>query len=441
MELELSLSDSEPTFSVAELNQVISQSLVATFPRAVWVRGEIQQLKRSKNGHAYFELVEKNEKRDGVRAVLRVALFRDARAEVNRSLRATPGVKISDGVEVRICGRVDFYSVNGRLQLVMNAIDPVFTVGKMAADRERVVRVLTAEGILRQNGELDMPLVPLRIGLVTSGGSAAYRDFVHELETSGHAFQLAHVDVRVQGAGSPRRIAYALRRLAGMEVDAVVIVRGGGARSDLAAFDTEIVARAVAVMPMPVLTGIGHEIDRTVADEVAHTCCKTPTAAAALLVEHVDEYEARLAWVGHRVSARARGACSMARRELEDLARRMHRGVPVALVRERHTLDGHRRRVLDAGRRGARHAIQRIDAAQDRLRALDPRRVLERGYTITRDEHGKVLRSVAAVGSGDQLVTEMADGSVRSRVEETQRSAGRTAGSAQRRRPRREDDE
>ena len=408
----------DTTFTVGELNQAIAGAVGGVFPRPVWVRGEIQALKKSKNGHTYFELVEKDGNRDRLRAVLPVVLFRDARAAVNRTLRETPGVKVTDGVEIRISGRVDFYPVSGRLQLVMNAIDPVFTVGKLAADRERVLRTLAEERVLRRNGELELPLVPLRVGLVTSGGSAAYRDFMHGLEESEHAFRVVHADVRVQGSGSPRRIAYALRRLATLDVDVVVIVRGGGARSDLASFDTEIVARAITEMPMPVVTGIGHEIDRTVADEVAHTCCKTPTAAASLLVESVDGYEGRLAWLAHRVSTRARSACTMARRELDEMARRVHRGVPVALNREAQLIDGRHRRVVDAGRRGTRQASQRLDAAGDRLRALDPRRVLERGYTITRTSAGTILRAAVGVKGGDELVTETADGVVHSRVEQ-----------------------
>lgn len=407
----------ENTYSVAELNQAIAGSVVDAFPRAVWVRGEIQQFTKSRNGHTYFELVEKADNRDRVRAVLRIVLFRDARAAVNRTLREVPGIKVTDGVEVRIQGRVDYYPATGRLQLVMSGIDPVFTVGKLAADRERVLRTLSAEGVLRRNGELDLPMVPLRIGLVTSGGSAAYRDFVHGLEESGHAFQVAHVDVRVQGAGSPRRIAWALRKLGGLDVDVVVIVRGGGARSDLAAFDTELVARTITEMPIPVLTGIGHEVDRTVADEVAHTCCKTPTAAADLLVAEVDDYCARLARVAHRVTARARSACAIARRELGDLAGRVERGVPVALARERGLIDAQRRRVLESGRRRGRDATVRLDMADARLRALDPRRVLERGYTITRTADGTVVRSARAVSTDDELITETADGAVRSRVQ------------------------
>jgi exodeoxyribonuclease VII large subunit len=237
---------------------------------------------------------------------------------------------------------------------------------------------------------------------------------------------------------------YALNRLrAGLaetRLDVIVLARGGGARSDLASFDSERLARLIADVPIPVITGIGHEVDRTVADEVAHTCAKTPTAAAALLVGAVDEYCARLARIAHRVSLRARGACTLAARDTADLARRVARAAPVAIDRERRGLAAHRRRVVertrhrlrdsDAGierHQGRLHAVAtgalrgerlRVDAATNRLRALDPQRVLERGYTITRTEEGEVVRAAAAVSPGAVLVTETADGAVRSRVEE-----------------------
>ena len=146
-----------------------------------------------------------------------------------------------------------------------------------------VLRALSAEGLLGANGARELPPVPLRVGLITSSGSAAYHDFVHELEVSGYAWQVAVVDVRVQGAAAARRIKWALGQLSQLDVDAVVLVRGGGSRADLAAFDSELVARAIAAMPVPVITGVGHETDRSVADEVAYHACKTPTACAQLL--------------------------------------------------------------------------------------------------------------------------------------------------------------
>jgi exodeoxyribonuclease VII large subunit len=429
----------EATFGVDALNQAISQAIGDGFPTPVWVRGEVQQLHVSRNQHTYFELVEKHERRDQVRAVIRVALFRDDRPAVNRALRDA-GLRLADGIEVRIRARVDFWPPAGRLQLVMTEIDPAFTAGRLAADRDRLLRVLAEEGVLGRNAARPLTAVPLRVGLVSSAGTAAYRDFLHGLEASGYAFRVAHCDVRVQGAAASHRIVWGLRRLARLEVDVIAVVRGGGARSDLAPFDTEIVARAITEMPVPVITGIGHETDRTIADDVAHTFAKTPTAAAAILVEAVDTYVERLAYIGHRVSLRARSVGTLAERDLRGLASRLVRTVPTVLERERRLVDANSARAVHAGRIGTRDAGRalernrhgviagarrglrghgaRLGTVDARLRALDPRRVLERGYTITRDEQGDVVRAAASVPAGSRLSTETADGTVRSRVEE-----------------------
>jgi len=454
----------EPTFSVGELNGKVRDALRRAFAEEVWVRGEVQNLKRHASGHTYFTLVEKGVRGDRPLARLDVALFRDDRRTVDRRLRDVPGAELGNDVEVRIRGRVTLYPEQGRYQLVMSDIDPVFTVGGIAANRERVLRALAAEGLLGHNRRHELAPVPLRVGLVTSVGSAAYHDFVHELELSGYAWQVGVVDVRVQGSAAARRIKYGLNVLAGLAVDVVVLVRGGGARADLAPFDTELVARAIAEMPVPVITGVGHEIDRSVADEVAHTACKTPTACAQTLVEQVRRFDDALAESARVVAAHARRRAAMTQREVDDAARRVRRSVPVAIAREQALVDRHhgrvdelaRLRTGEASRRldhaGARLAARgrritrdsqallerrelavassaghrldvaalRLDAHESTVRALDPRRVLERGYTITRDEQGRVVRHAADAVAGALIVTELADGKLASRVEETE---------------------
>lgn len=463
--------DDVPTYTVGELGALVSSALAAAVPGEVWVRGEVSHLRTSANGHCYFNLVEKDDRRDEVRAVVSAALFRTERALVNRKCREA-GVRLEDGVEIRVRGRVEFYPPHGRLQLIVSDIDPVFTVGRMAADRERVLRALAAEGLLRANATHPMPLVPLRVGLVTSRGSAAYHDFLHELGTSRYAFRVLHCHARVQGAGAERRIVYALRRVAELAVDVVVLVRGGGTRSDLSVFDSEIVARTIAAMPVPVVTGIGHEVDRTVTDEVAHTAAKTPTAAGGLLVDLVAAFDEDLRRIAHRVAARTRARCGLAHHEVAGAAARLRRGALAAGRREQRVLDGRRRRVVELARaatrdalrmlasreRGigvaSRHAIdlaaERLDTrvrrvvpaarrilrdaerelahVQARARALDPRGVLERGYSITRTSDGRVVRSVEGIAPGGMLVTEVADGHVVSRVTETGRWTGGGAG-------------
>jgi exodeoxyribonuclease VII large subunit len=454
----------EPTtYTVVELNSLVRDALRRAQPEEVWVRGEVQNLSTSSAGHTYFSLVEKARRGDRVQGRLDVALFRDDARSVRRALAEVPGAELGDDVEVRIRGRVTIYPPSGRYQLVMTGIDPVFTVGGIAANRERVLRALAAEDLLERNGRLDLPPVPLRVGLVTSSGSAAFHDFVHELEGSPHAWEVVVADVRVQGAAAARRIKWALGQLGQLDLDVVVLVRGGGSRADLAPFDTELVARAVAEMGVPVITGVGHEVDRSVVDEVAFRSCKTPTACAQLLVRQVDEFVAALDHASHRVAARARQRMAVAGRELDDAARRTRRSAMSAVTRE-HThldrvhgrldelarrrtsdlgarLDECARRVGELGRRAARdrrvalatreralvtHAQHHLQRAALRLgthegvvRALDPKRVLERGYSITRDADGRVLRGADEVSAGAVVETELARGRVISRVETT----------------------
>src|SRR5436190_2009485 len=169
--LDLGAVPEEPTFSVADLATAVGDALRRAFPEQVWVRGEVQNLKRYPSGHTYFSLVEKGTGTgDKVRARLACVLFRDDRAAVNRALKEVPGAELGNDVEVRIRGRVSVYQ--GQLQLVMSAIDPVFTVGGIAANRERVLRALAADGLLDANRRLELPVVPLRVGFVTSRGSA-----------------------------------------------------------------------------------------------------------------------------------------------------------------------------------------------------------------------------------------------------------------------------
>ena len=287
----------DATWTVAEVGTAVAGGLRATFPDEIWLRGEIRSLRApNRSGHRYFDLVEPGAAPgEQPSAKVSVALFRGAKERVNAVLADAPGqTRIADGVEVRIRGRVDWWVAGGQLRLVMSAIDPVFTLGRLDEQRRLLLEVLVAEGLLRRNATLVVPTLSLRIGLVTSAGSAAHADFVHELTASGYAFEVVLADARVQGVDAPSSVVAAIARVASMGVDVIAVVRGGGATTDLAAFDHEDIARAIALAPVPVFTGIGHEIDRNVAGEVAHTDFKTPTATAAALVARIAEVEQSL---------------------------------------------------------------------------------------------------------------------------------------------------
>ncbi len=448
------------TFTVTELTRRIGNVVDDAFPDDVWLVGEITGLNRPRV-HVYFDLVEPRDDPGQVPlAVIPVVLFESNKPVINRSLKRFNVGRMDNGVRVRIRGQVLYNSRTGRVQFRMTGIDPEYTLGQIALDRDRVLRALRAEGLVERNSRLPFPVVPLRIGLVTAAGSAAYHDFVHELTASGYGFQVLHVDTRVQGTGAGAQVAAALRALARHDVDVIALVRGGGARADLVAFDAEELARTIASLDVPVLTGVGHEVDRSLADDVAHRAYKTPTACAAALVEAVrafhhrtdvlwDEivHAAEVALDRHaadldacaRASARAaRASVRGAATTTDALAVRVTREVTHTLGRAGYRLERTRERaVAAAGATVARNqtfvdraaatvrtraprelaaAERQLEHSAARLRALDPSRLLARGWSITTTADGRLLRSSSTAEPGAVLVTRVADGTVTSTV-------------------------
>ena len=211
----------DATYSVGELAEVLAMWTRRAFPREIWVRGEIRNLSRPASGHVYFSLVECGDDQQ-VAATVRVMMSRVVKPEINALLVRTGGsMRMTDGVEVRVRGRIDWFGRSGELTLRMTMIDPDYTLGRLAADRERLLRTLDSEGLLRRNAALVMPAVPLTVGLVTAAGSAAEADFVDELARSGIGFRVLRVTTPVQGPDAPMAIAAALRSVAAREPDVV----------------------------------------------------------------------------------------------------------------------------------------------------------------------------------------------------------------------------
>jgi len=425
-----------PTWTVGELSQAIGERVRAAFPTEVWVRGEIHDLVRPRSGHVYFTLRDPGE----TGSQLAVMLSSANKQRVNRLLlRGGDRVRMTDGTEVRIRGRLDWYEPRGQLQVLMTSIDPAFTLGQLAAARAALLDRLRAEGLVGANALLPMPVAPLHIGLVTSVGSAAEADVLDELARSGFAFQVTVADVRVQGPDAPAAVAAAVTGLARTRVDVVIVARGGGAATDLAAFDTELVARAIAGAGRPVVTGIGHETDRSVADEVAHTAAKTPTAAAqhvvglvalaldraerawhriaVLGVHALDRADAHLDRAGARAGVAARSATHRQHARVADAGARLRRCADALLAAAARDLDGHGRRLPAATTRQLERAAQRVDVLDARTRALDPQRALARGWAIVRRADGAVVRSVGDAPPGSVLAVQVADGSLQATVD------------------------
>lgn len=407
--------------TVGRLGELLKEGLSALFPGDLWVEGQVSGFHDARSGHAYFDLVEpSDEPGRAVAAKLSVALFKQARGRVDRTLSEAGGLALSNDMQVRIRARIDFYPPSGRLQLIMQGIDPGFTLGRLAAERERLLHALADEGLLRANRANPIPVPPLRVGLVTSVGSAAHADFNEELSCSGFPFTILERDARVQGEGSAIDLAEALHMVATHRPDVIALVRGGGSATDLAAFDAEVLARTIATLDVAVVTGIGHEVDRAVADEVAHSAFKTPTACAAAIVGQVTAFADAFADLQESIAQRAGASTARAADLLDDLAHRTATSATAVLDRRTDRLDDLVGRLRRSPTATLERQVERLAGITDNLRALDPARILARGWSITRLADGTLVRSVTDTATGDTLVTHVAGGTVTSTVDGTE---------------------
>jgi exodeoxyribonuclease VII large subunit len=432
---------SNPTYTVGELADAINDQLRRGFSDGVWVRGEISGLRQG-GPHLYFALVEDTDGSDGSggKAVLNVSLFAPMIRNLTPLLKRSR-LELGNGMKVRIFGHLDYYAPAGKLGLKMAGIDPRFTLGELSQARDQVVRRLVASGLFDANSRHVVSPVPLRVGVVTSVGTAAWHDFHHELLQSGCGFRLVVCDTRVQGEWAVAMVAAAIRTLTRRgDLDCVVVIRGGGARNELATFDAEPIARAIATSPVPVFTGLGHEVDRSVADEVAHTALKTPTACAVRLIELVSGYAAateerwaaivgtarsdlvettsKLSDRAHRIARRTHAAVERADGRLATRVDRL-RGSPTRqMVRASQRLDDVRSRTVRRAPQLLTAEERSLDAVTARLALLDPANLLRRGWSITRAADGAIIRSISEVIESEIISTQLADGTLYSRIED-----------------------
>jgi exodeoxyribonuclease VII large subunit len=426
-----------PTYTVGELADAINSSMQRSFGDGIWVRGEITGWS-DRGSHAYFTLADNALVGERNGAVINVQFFAPARMRL-RPMLQKHRLRLADGMKVRVFGYLDYYAPTGRIGLKMTGIDPKYTLGDIAQSRDEIVRRLVADGLLDANGRRPLSPVPLRIGAVTSVGTAAWHDFRHELESSGLGFQLSVVDVRVQGEFASAHVAAAIVTLGRLgQLDAIVVIRGGGAKNELAVFDAEVIARTIAASPVPVLTGLGHEVDRSVADEVAHTALKTPTACAGELIDRVATYRAatETAWnsivrragstlatstnelstTAHRIARHTHAAVERADERLAMRVERLGRVGPAATQRAQVRLATASTRLGERSRTTLGRASGRLDVVAARIAALDPAVQVARGWSITRRGDGTIVRSIDDLAVGDELTTLVIDGSIRSTV-------------------------
>lgn len=405
----------EQTFTVSALLDHIDRTIAGSLPGPVWVRGEITGLRRTSRGAGFFRMADAE--------VDEIALEVTARGrimfEIDKQLEAGGIGPLRDGVEVRARGTVVLDRAQSRIRLSLLEIDPAFTAGRLALQRAEVLRRLSADGSLGANGRLPIPLVPQRIGLVTSRGSAAHADFIDHLRRSNLRFSVKTAHTPVQGEMAPERVAAAIEKAGSAQVDVVALIRGGGSKLDLAVFDSETVGRAVAGSPVPIVTGIGHEIDRTVADEAAAIYQKTPTAASEWLVSTVMEFVGRVDSARLHIEMQARNGLERAEGELRAVAGVL-RSTSGRLGQQKTRLDHLREGVSDSARSVVLLEKTRLESLSEWFSSVGVEQTLRRGFAIVTTADGdRVFRSAEQLEPGDRALVRFADGTVPVRVEET----------------------
>ena len=282
---------------LSELNGLVKKAVGEAFTAPVWVIGEISELKTNRSGHCYLNLIEKEENGDAIVAQARATIWSYTYRMLRPFFESTTGQQLTEGLKVLLSVSVEFHELYG-YSLNIRDIDPTYTLGDMARRRREIIARLQSEGVADMNKELDLPLVPQKIAIISSSTAAGYQDFVDQLTNNpaGYHFDLKLFPAIMQGNQAETSIIGALEQIYLYEsfFDAVVIIRGGGSQADLSCFDNYNLAYFITQFPLPVITGIGHEKDDSIVDMVAHTRLKTPTAVAEFLISGVAQFDLHL---------------------------------------------------------------------------------------------------------------------------------------------------
>ena len=425
--------------SLYELNNLVRGTLDATLCDAYWMTAELSEVRVASNGHCYVEFVEKDERSNSLIAKARGNIWRNTYALLSRNFEHETGQRLAPGLKVLVEVQISFHELYG-YALTVTDIDPTYTLGDMAQRRKEILTQLDADGVLTLNKELVLPRPLSRIAVISSGTAAGYGDFCNQLENTPYHFTTELFPAIMQGDRVEESIIAALDRIASEmdRWDAVVIIRGGGAVSDLNGFDTYLLAANVAQFPLPVLTGIGHERDDTVIDMVAHTRLKTPTAVAAFLIERQrDEAEelfdledrlylsldrrlelekARFEQKARRFQTAATQYSSREREVLIRLATRIEVKTKELLQQQQFQLNTIPQRLKTASERILSQEQMRLNFIEKSLSMAGPERILKMGFSITL-HNGKAVTSATQLKNGDKIVTRLAKGSVESIVE------------------------
>ena len=405
------------TYSLFELNEHIRRVIALNFEDHLWVKCEIAQARMSR-GHYYLELIEKDATDNSVKAQSSAVIWSRQLSFIKKKFGKDGLDMLRDGVEIRVRVRVDFHERYG-LKLQIEDIDPAFTLGNLELQRRETLLKLKEAGLLERNAALPIPIVVQRIAILSSGQAAGYHDFIEHLTENvyGYVFETDLFTVALQGNRVEQEVVKVLAQIQKLsnDYDCVVIIRGGGSRIDLAAFDSFALGAAIANCPIPVFTGIGHEIDQSVADIVSHTELKTPTAVADFLVEINLQFDSTVSQIYSDILAGSRSALHTASIHLNNLVQQLRTAPSRKVMEESIKLGQIMPQIAQTLRSQLITMHGKLEHASALVMALEPSKVLQRGFSMT-FLNGKLVTDQSGVVEGATIETHLAKGSIKSKV-------------------------
>ena len=409
------------TLSLLELNQLLAEVIEVGMPREYWVEAEISEL-REVRGHCYIDLIEKAEGTNTPVARASAKCWANTWSTVGPLFEKVTGQRLHTGMKVLMLVGANFHPAYG-FSWIISDIDPTYTLGDMARKRQAIIDQLKREGVFDMQKELEMPLFCQHIAVISSESAAGYGDFCHQLSDNpyGFQFQTQLFPAIMQGEGVSQSIISALENIYngpcstvnGQCFDCVVIIRGGGATSDMSGFDTLSLAENVANFPLPIITGIGHDRDESILDMVSHTRVKTPTAAAAFLVDHLKGVLDTIEGAQSLITRYARQKLSTLQSQLATIQEILPKLFLAVKIRQDARIENLEARFPLLAERRLTAERHRLQLTEEKLKALDPQLLLKRGYSITL-HNGKAVHNPLVLKAGDEIETRLEKGTIKS---------------------------
>ena len=410
-------------YSLLELNSLVREAIENALPMEYWVEAELSECRESR-GHCYMELIQKDELSATPIAKAQAKCWANKWLTIRPYFERTTGQQLHIGMKVLLKVYPQFHEAYG-FSWIVTDIDPTYTLGDMARKRQEIIQKLKAEGVFDLQKELQLPVFCQHIAVISSQTAAGYGDFCNQLADNPYSFKFETqlFPAIMQGESIGQSIIAALERIYQMQTedlelrtslfDCVVIIRGGGATSDMSGFDTLALAENVANFPIPIITGIGHDRDESVLDMVSHTRVKTPTAAATLLIDHLKAVQETIEGAQSMITHYVQQKLSIANSHLSIISESIPRLFSVVKTRQEAKIDALYTRMPMLIERRLTTESHRLQLIDEKLKALDPALLLARGYSITL-HNGKSVRDPQQLQPGDEIETRVEKGIIKS---------------------------